>query len=207
MKSMPEITPKKNGKRTKSVLRELKESATEKALFLHQFAQNPRTVGSITPSSDFLVRTMVKPVQWDNARTIVELGAGTGVITRYIEKLRHPESQCIVFELDLKMRLILEEQYPGMDFHANATDLMGIIHEKNLAVDCILSGLPFANFDQQLRNSILDGVVDSLKTGGVFITFQYSLQMKNQLQQRFSRVDIRFSPLNIPPAFVYCCYK
>lgn len=41
------------------------------------------------------------------------------------------------------------------------------IHE----VDCILSGLPFANFPQTLRDDILEGVVDTLKPGGVFVGF------------------------------------
>ncbi len=191
-----------------SMLQELKVAVKEKMFFLHQFAKNPRRVGSITPSSDFLVRTMIEPVQWDNIRTIVELGAGTGALTRYIEELRHPESNAIAFEVDQKMRQRLAALYPGMHYRSNATDLRAVLNEMGLSeVDCILSGLPFANFEQQLRDSILEGVLGSLKTGGLFVTFQYSRQMKNQFQESFSHVDVRFAPLNLPPAFVYYCYK
>ncbi len=191
-----------------SALQDLKVTVTEKIFFLRQFAKHPKRVGSITPSSDFLARTMIEPVQWDSIQTIVELGAGTGVLTRYIEELRHPGSNAIVFELDYKMQQRLAALYPDMHYRSNATDLSTALQEMGLTeIDCILSGLPFANFEQQLRNSILEEVLSSLKSGGLFVTFQYSLQMKNQLQERFSHVHIKFAPFNIPPAFVYYCYK
>ncbi|MGE5458908.1 MAG: class I SAM-dependent methyltransferase [Methanobacterium sp.] len=189
------------------MFKKLKYAVDEKIIFLNQFAKNPKRVGSIIPSSNFLIQTMIEPIVWDDMRTIVELGAGTGVITRYIEEMRHPDSQSYIFEIDNRMRQRLIDMYPDIQCHKNAVDLSAIMFDMNRTVDCILSGLPFANFDQQLRNQILDAVVDSLKPGGAFITFQYSLQMKQQFEKRFSQVNIKFSPLNIPPAFVYFCYK
>ena len=35
--------------------------------------------------------------------------------------------------------------------------------------------------------------------------FQYSLNAKDLLYKKFSSVDITFTPLNLPPAFVYHC--
>lgn len=189
------------------MLVKLKYAVKEKFIFLNQFAHNPKRVGSIIPSSDFLVQTMIGPISWDETKTIVELGAGTGVLTRYIEKLRSPESKSFIFEIDNRMRERLERIYPDINCHEDACDLVSILDKQELRADYILSGLPFANFSQELRDKILDGVVDSLKPGGLFITFQYSLQMKQQLEQRFNHVDIKFSPINIPPAFVYFCSK
>lgn len=71
--------------------------------------------------------------------------------------------------------------------------------------DAIISGLPFANFPAELRTGILDEVQSALAPGGLFITFQYSLQLKAELQTRFQRVETTFTPLNIPPAFIYTC--
>ncbi len=190
----------------KPVLGDLQHVIKEKALFLHQFAKNPKRVGSITPSSPFLVRNMIEPIQWDTIHTVVELGAGTGVLTRNIEKRRHPESNAIVFEVNNTMRQRLAERYPNMHFRSNAADLCSVMQEMGIAkADCIFSGLPFANFEQQLRDSILDGVISTLKPGGLFITFQYSLQMKKRFEERFKQTEIKFTPFNIPPAFVYYC--
>jgi len=74
-------------------------------------------------------------------------------------------------------------------------------------VDVIISGLPFAVLPQSLRDEILTGVYRALKPNGIFVTFQYSLQMKKQLVKLFDSVDLSFVPLNIPPAFVYRCQK
>jgi phospholipid N-methyltransferase len=74
-------------------------------------------------------------------------------------------------------------------------------------LDCILSGLPFFNFSQNLRDHLMDEIYQSLKPNGLFIAFQYSMQMKKQFAQYFAIEKIDFVPLNIPPAFVYVCRK
>jgi phospholipid N-methyltransferase len=186
----------------------LKRSVFEKANFLYKFIQSPKRIGSITPSSDFLAQAMIYPIDWNNTRSIVELGAGTGIFTRYIQQLKHPKCQGIVFEQDKEMAMYLQNLYPGLHYHSRAEELYPVLQQHGLSkVDCILSGLPFMNFPQAIRERILNGVAHSLKPGGLFIQFQYSLQMKHQLSKRFTKVDVRFVPLNVPPAFVYYCYK
>ncbi|MBN6188068.1 methyltransferase domain-containing protein [Aneurinibacillus sp. BA2021] len=179
-----------------------------KLLFLYKFLTSPRSVGSITPSSQFLARAMVKPVDFAKAQAIAELGAGTGVFTRYLNKYKTNECKIAVFERDDNMRRQLEATYPELHLYHNAADISQVAQDLNVdGFDYILSGLPFANFPQELRDTIMDGVEKALKPGGLFIAFQYSHQMKKQLSERFEQIDIHFVPLNIPPAFVYCCKK
>lgn len=186
----------------------MKEIISDKALFLDRFVKAPRCVGSVTPSSPFLARAMIKPIVWSQVRSIVELGAGTGVFTQYIHRLKHSDCRGIIFEQDHVMRQRLMHLYQGLNYRSQAEDIYPAIRELGLSeVDCVLSGLPFANFPQDYCNQILEGVALSLKPGGLFIQFQYSLQMKNQLLKRFSKIEFGFVPLNIPPAFVYYCYK
>jgi phospholipid N-methyltransferase len=186
----------------------IKQIVSEKANFLYKFVQSPKRIGSITPSSNFLARAMIRPIDWNNTRSVVELGAGTGTFTRYILQLKHPQCQGIIFEQDQEMTKYLRKLYPGLHYRSQAEDLYPVLQQLGLSeVDYILSGLPFMNFPQAVRERILNGVALSLKPGGLFIQFQYSLQMKNQLLKRFSRVDLKFIPFNVPPAFVYYCYK
>ena len=49
----------------------------DQVIFFREFLKNWREVGSITPSSRFLVEKMIECVDFDGTRTIVELGAGT----------------------------------------------------------------------------------------------------------------------------------
>lgn len=178
----------------------------EKTYFLKKFLRSPKKIGSITPSSPFLAQAMFKTVDWQSVQTIVELGAGTGVFTRQIHARKLNRCEAIIFECDDDMRRRLQRLYPDFHYYENAKNICADIRALGLTqVDCIISGLPFANFSQSLRNCILEGVVNSLKPGGQFIAFQYSLQMKKQLNERFKNVELSVVPLNLPPAFVYYC--
>lgn len=74
-------------------------------------------------------------------------------------------------------------------------------------LDCIISGLPFFNFPQAMRDQIVEQIHRSLRDGGMFVAFQYSKQMKQQLGEWFDIEEIKFVPMNVPPAFVYVCRK
>jgi phospholipid N-methyltransferase len=180
----------------------------DKLLFLYKFLRSPKSIGSVTPSSRFLARAMVKPIDWTTAQNIAELGAGTGIFTRYLNQMKHPGCNVVVFERDDKMRERLKSLYPDLFYHDNAADIHSVMKQRHIEkFDYILSGLPFTNFPQELRDRIMEGVEESLKPGGIFIAFQYSLQMRKQLAEQFEQVDFDFVPLNIPPAFVYRCRK
>ncbi|WP_042196048.1 class I SAM-dependent methyltransferase [Paenibacillus camerounensis] len=177
-------------------------------LFLQRFMKSPKNVGSVAPSSRFLAKKMVNQVDWDEVKAAAELGSGTGPITRYIQSNVNPNANVFLFETDPVMRKKLRMHYPRFTCHANATRLVHTIHQKNIIhLDCIFSGLPFFNFERELRDTLVDQIVHALKPGGMFIAFQYSLQMKKQLSEHFIIEDIKYVPLNMPPAFVYVCRK
>jgi phospholipid N-methyltransferase len=148
----------------------------------------------------------MRPIDWEHQYVIVELGAGTGALTRYIHRLKKADSHALIFEKDAQMRNRLKMAYPDLLFASDARHLSRELSNHNLGqADCILSGLPFANFSPLLRSRILREVRRSLRPNGLFITFQYTLQMKPHLEQQFRSVEIVFTPWNIPPAFIYIC--
>ncbi|TCS95785.1 class I SAM-dependent methyltransferase [Hazenella coriacea] len=174
--------------------------------FLIKFVQSPQTVGSITPSSSFLAKAILKPIEWQSIHSIVELGAGTGIFTGYIQKLKKPSCKTFIFENDPDLQKKLTVRFPDMNHYSNAQDLTHFISDSGLqSVDCIVSSLPFANFPGHLREHLLDEIQTILKPDGLFITYQYSLHMKKYIKERFKQVDIKFVLCNIPPAFVYIC--
>ncbi|MFB6367048.1 class I SAM-dependent methyltransferase [Paenibacillus elgii] len=180
----------------------------EKVLFLNKFIQSPKQMGSITPSSRFLARAMTKPVPWAQAQVIAELGAGTGALTRFIRQAKGPKTKVLLFEKEQLLREQLKAQFPEFSCHADACSMGQVLNQQRIeGLDAIISGLPFYNFPQQLRDRLIEQITSSLKPGGRFIAFQYSLQMKSQLEQDFDIETIRFVPFNFPPAFVYVCRK
>ncbi|RED57140.1 class I SAM-dependent methyltransferase [Cohnella lupini] len=182
----------------------------EARLFLRKFMGSPKEIGSVIPSSRHLTGSMVRAVPWHNVRKVAELGAGTGVITEAIARNVSPDARVYVFEKDSGMRRKLRMDYPDFVHAANAVHLdrvLGSDGQSQGQLDCILSGLPFYNFPQAFRDSLLEQIVNGLKPGGLFVAFQYSLQMKKQLSKHFVIERIKLVPLNFPPAFVYICRK
>jgi len=181
---------------------------TSRVAFLHKFILEPRKIGSITPSSSFLTNTMLANLPWDHMETIVELGAGTGVFTHFIAEHKKESCQVLVIERDFNMRKRLRITHPAFHYGAKAEKLDWLLYRHNLPpADCMISGLPFAAFSESLRNKIIATVYRSLKPGGIFVAFQYSLQMRKTFKACFHKVSIDFVPLNMPPAFVYYCEK
>lgn len=155
------------------MLQRVKLPLIDRFRFLYKFIQSPGSIGSITPSSNFLAEKIMGDLQWDSIDSIVELGAGTGVFTKYISKYKKPSCKAIIFEKDVQLLKSLKKTYPLFYYNREAAILDRILMQFKIKnVDCIISGLPFAMFTPKLRIQLLRAVVRSLKPGGLFIAFQ-----------------------------------
>jgi phosphatidylethanolamine/phosphatidyl-N-methylethanolamine N-methyltransferase len=184
---------------------------SKKKSFLRQFWQEKKMVGAMAPSSRFLAQKMLKGIDFKRARVIVELGPGTGVFTDKIVELMHPDAVLLVFELNDHFMDQLRSRYTDPRvrlIHDSAEKIQEYLEKEGLNhADVVLSSLPLANFPKELRDSILNAADDALVENGHYVQFQYSLQSKKQIQKTFKKMQIRFTPLNFPPAFVYSCRK
>ena len=178
-------------------------------VFLRRFLGAPRQVGSVAPSSRFLTRAMLSRVDWENARSVAELGAGTGVFTREIVKRAHPEAKILVFEVDPALQELIRAEHPdhpGLRLYGDAQELVSIMKAEGIeSLDFVISSLPFTVLPHEVSENILNAVQDALKPEGRFVAYQYSSIMKPRLAARFSDIKTKFVPFNIPPAFVYDC--
>lgn len=177
-------------------------------LFLKRFVNRPLTVGSVMPSSRFLVRSMVAGIDWNSVDSVAELGAGTGVITDAIHMNRRQNSRFLCFERDDELRSGLQNRYPSVTFCDDAFRLNSVLRNQSLpGLDCVVSGLPLFNFPDQQRRSLLTDIHSLLNPGGVFVAFQYTRQIKPFLVSIYDDMETCFVWANLPPAFVYVCKK
>ncbi|MEK3657975.1 methyltransferase domain-containing protein [Paenibacillus sp. FSL F4-0236] len=183
-------------------------SFNENILFLRSFIQHPKRVGSVIPSSRFLADSMVKQAKWPEVKAVAELGSGTGAITRAISTKVNKTTKVLLFEMDETMRNKIKTEYPDFSCYPDASQLVETMKDLHVhQLDCIFSGLPFFNFELELRETLVEQIYQALKPGGLFVAFQYSLQMKKQLSEYFSIEKIELVPFNLPPAIVYVCRK
>jgi phosphatidylethanolamine/phosphatidyl-N-methylethanolamine N-methyltransferase len=180
-----------------------------KRSFLREFFKANRMVGSVIPSSRFLSKKMLQPIHFEKAKVIVELGPGTGVFTKDLLSKMSADCHLVVIELndaffkDLKQKF----QHPNLHLvHGSAGNITSILKGFNLAkADYIMSSLPLSNFPAALRNSILEAINDNLVQDGKLIQFQYTRGLKKLYSAHFKQVQIAYTLLNFPPAFVYTC--
>lgn len=176
--------------------------------FLQGFLRSPGEVGSIIPSSRFMVEKVVNHVANVDPMTIIELGAGTGVFTRELNKRFGTNHSLTVFEKDEKMRSQLISEFPHLPIYADALSLFDVLNDKDIEqVDCIVCGLPFTLFPKSKTEEIFEKIHAVLKPQGTFIMYQYSTHMKARLTSLFDDVSTELVLLNIPPTFIYICKK
>lgn len=177
-------------------------------LFLQGFLKNPKRVGSLFPSQKFLVNKIIQAVPWHKVKSIAELGAGTGAITKHIDNNKTKGMSVFVFERDKKMRETLKRTYPLFKFHSNASFLSKRLLQENInQLDCIICGLPFFSFSPEMRQRIMHQMLTSLKSDGTLIVYQNTLFTKKWLAEHLIIDEIRFELFNLPPAFIYICRK
>ena len=184
-------------------------SPRDRATFLRSFLRDWRTIGSVTPSSRYLVGAMLAEVDFARARRVVEYGPGTGVFTA--EALRRLRQDGEFLALDTEAHFIeaLRERLPDPRLVAVPGSAASV--ERHLAAlgwpnaDVILSGIPYTAMPADLRLAILRASAAALAPGGLFIAYQYSPYIRPLLGRLFGSVETRWVPLNLPPAFYFVC--
>lgn len=180
----------------------------KKVSFLGEFLANTAQVGSVIPSSSFLAKKMLPPtVPWHDIKRIAELGPGTGVFTRHIERKRDAASQFVLFEKNEAFRESLKRQYPHLTIMEDALSLGEVVKLTGRPFDLIISGLPFANFSGELQDRLFRTIHDALAPEGTFAAFQYTLLLKKKFQTHFPYFEIGYTWMNVPPAWVFTCKK
>ncbi len=157
----------------------------------------------MVPSSPFLVRKMLSKVDFDSARLVMELGPGTGPLTKEILKRLHPDGRLIVVESNETFCVMLRKIGDARlrVECVSAEELSRVLDGQK--ADVVVSGLPLAVIDREAVRNILGAVKEVLAPGGIFVQFQYSLASKKLLKTFFKEVSVDFTPANVPPAFVY----
>src|SRR6201996_7863456 len=115
-------------------------------LFFRNFFRHPRMLGSIIPSSRFLIKQILEPIDWDKARVIVEYGPGVGGITAEILRRMRPDAKLIAIEMNPDFVNFLKKSLvdPRIEVvQGSAADVNEIMKQLGLTkADYIISGIP-----------------------------------------------------------------
>ena len=180
-------------------------------LMMKAFLTQGRKIASFAPSSGPMARKMIDGIDWDAAKCIVELGAGTGPITAQVVRRLKPHTRAVVIELDPTLCGRLQSRFQGVPnldvIQGDATLFDKYLAERNITqVDHVLSGLPLPSFPQDLRDAVLETSARTLSPTGTFRQLTVMPWIYYRLYARyFDDVRFRFCPWNLPPGGVYVC--
>ncbi len=184
--------------------------------FLQQFLADPSAVGAVAPSSHALARSVVSCLDLSNIQSVVEYGPGYGSLTTELLSRLPDGARFFAVERNPQFAIEFRKRHPRATLYLDCvTNIKTHCRSEGIeGVDCIMSGLPWSIFPDDLQTRILDTTMDVLEPGGQFVTFVYvqslmlpaGVRFRRKLESVFRKVRQSHTVwMNLPPAVVYQC--
>jgi phosphatidylethanolamine/phosphatidyl-N-methylethanolamine N-methyltransferase len=148
--------------------------------FAREAVRDFRATGAIAPSSRRLAARLAAPtVSSPHPTVVLEVGAGTGVVTRALAARLGPTDRLDAVEVNPRFAEMLRTALIDDPVLAAAADRVRVIPESITAIqldrryDVIISGLPFMNFDPVEVRGILDRYMAALVPRGRLTIYGY----------------------------------
>jgi phosphatidylethanolamine/phosphatidyl-N-methylethanolamine N-methyltransferase len=182
-----------------------RQGVANAGLFFRRWLRNPLQMGSVIPSSPSLCRRISRLVERAGDEIVIELGAGTGVVSRALLGAGVPPERLTVVEIVPEMAVHLRGILPGVNVVAgDAFELPRVIAPRwHGKVGTVICGIPLVLLptDQQRR---FVQAVEAVAPGRGFLLYTYCIT--SPLPYRTLGLTARreaWTPLNLPPASVW----
>ncbi len=183
----------------------------ELGLFARNFLKHPRMLGSVIPSTRFVIARVLGRVDWDGAKVVVEYGPGVGTFTREILARLRPDGALVVIETNPDFVEHLRRSIPDPRLHvvhASAATIGEALRERGLgSADYVISGIPFSTLPADVRDAILAETHSALDARGSFLVYQFSARVLGDLRRVFGVVRRGYEPRNVLPAHLFFCQR
>lgn len=182
---------------------------TESRLLFKLWLKNPRNIGAVAVSSAELASSMARQIPQGEGY-VVELGGGTGSVTKAILAAGTPPERLVVVERDPTLYQLLVDRYPGVKvLLGDAQHLQSLLRQNAIApVKAVVSSLPLLSMKKTVQFRIAAQGFAVLEPGAPFIQFTYGFF--SPLPRRRLGVEGRVKDRvlqNIPPASVWLYRK
>jgi len=187
--------------RSGSLKKSIGQKFDEELKFFRGWIDKPRAVGSIVPTSSVTARRMASVVNPDSGLPVLELGPGTGVITRAIlARGVKPENLWSV-EYSADFVEHLREKLPGVNvIQGDAFNLEDTLPQKGMVFDSVVSGVPLLNFPVEQRVRYIEDILDRLPPGRPIVQLTYGpLSPVPPRRGNYTVEHFDFVVRNIPP--------
>jgi len=155
---------------------------------------------------------MLKGLAPNEENIILELGVGTGAITKFLQGIVPNNKSYLGIELDKDLVKSLKRNFPALKIvRGNAREAFSIHQRTGLGkVGYIISCLPFVSIPNDVGEMILTEIDKFMRQGCVFCTFQYAhgyyfpsaIKLREHMRDRYGKAQkSRLVMKNVPPAY------
>lgn len=179
-------------------------------LFFRQWLRAPLQTGAVLPSGSALVKAIAGELDPATPGLVVELGPGTGAVTRALLERGIAPERLVLVERNGEFVSLLRRRFPAVRiFQADATHMHSLLPQAGIeAVSQVVSSLPLRSLPFTVQRGVLRAAFKILSPGGRFLQFTYGFTspVHPVLKQRLGLMGhpVTRVLLNIPPAVIWC---
>jgi phosphatidylethanolamine/phosphatidyl-N-methylethanolamine N-methyltransferase len=147
------------------------------ALFFRHWLRHPLGIGAILPSSNAVARAMASDVPFSRGGAVLELGGGTGVVTRSLIEAGCPPERLIVVEREPALAEILRRRFAAARvIEGDACAIGGLLAERGVTrLAAVVSSLPIKWFPLASQRAVVEPCFDLLGEDGMFLQLTNAL--------------------------------
>ncbi len=186
-----------------TALRKLTQKFDEELKFFKGWIDEPKAVGSIIPTSSVTARSMASVINPQSGLPVLELGPGTGVVTRAILARGVEPENLWAIEFSPEFVEHLRSSYPDVNIiQGDAFDLDATLGEnRGMQFDSIVSGVPLLNFQTPQRIRYVEDLLNRVPAGRPVVQITYGpLSPVPAGKGNYTVEHFDFVLRNIPPA-------
>ena len=171
--------------------------------FFKGWMSNTRAVGAIIPTSSVTARRMASVIDPGSGLPVLELGPGTGVITRAILRTGLAPQKLTSIEFSTDFYNYLVAHFDGVNFiNGDAFDLDRTLgDQRGTTFDSVISAVPLLNFPMHRRVALIEDLLARVPVGRPVVQISYGpLSPVVAMPDRYQINHLDFVVRNIPPA-------
>ncbi|AHB02799.1 PmtA, phospholipid N-methyltransferase [Brucella ceti TE28753-12] len=155
--------------------RKLAAKFDEEIRFFKGWIDGPKAVGAILPTSSITARRMASVIDVNSGLPVLELGPGTGVITKAI--LKHGVKPADLYSIEYSHDFVeqLNKTFPDVNIiEGDVFDLDTALGDrKGQKFDCIISAVPMLNFPMDRRVELVESLLTHIPHGRPLMQITY----------------------------------
>ena len=175
----------------------------EEIRFFKGWQRDKKGVGALLPTSSITARRMADVVDPASGLPVLELGAGTGVITRAILERGVMPSNLVSIEYAPHFYELLRKRFPDVDVrNGDVFELDEVLAERrDQTFDCVISAVPMLSFPLQRRIALMKDLLSRIPRGRPVIQITHGpMSPLPAMPELYTIAHFDFVVRNLPPA-------